>query len=194
MKLLELMQNIESSKFSAHLNVVSGFSVLQLALKHDETLRAAIEELQKSPQGKKQILDRLIELLDLNDHPEYAHPYDAAITSYLYVLSQTDNELADQAIEHILQTPRLWWASKLAKYLQENIATKLTVVNYGNLQLNPKSLSRTGFSRSPIRLQQKQAAYWAVSTASSKTSELRRGQIAYSLSTTSKNKSTKVKR
>lgn len=121
MNLEELFRKIEGSYFSANINVVSGFKVLLLALREDELLKELIGVLRESPENKQIVLERLASLLNKNDHPEYAHPYDAAITAYLYVLSQTDNLLTQQAIEHILQTPRLWWAAKLAKHLQETV-------------------------------------------------------------------------
>jgi hypothetical protein len=119
MKRSDLFEQIESQRFAAYMNLASGFSVFQLALRENEALAQLAVVLVQSPQDAQAVLQRLLDLLKANEQPEYAHPYDAAIAGYLYVISRADPSLAKRAIEGVLATPQLWWARRLAQQLQE---------------------------------------------------------------------------
>ena len=121
MNLPDLFDKVESVDFAAGIGILSGFKVLLLILSKDETLQALIADLRQSPEHTQTVYGRIVELLPANDQPEYAHPSDAALAGYLYALAQTDPELTADAIEQILQTPKLWWSLRLAQHLQENI-------------------------------------------------------------------------
>jgi hypothetical protein len=116
----ELFQEIESIRFSTEMDLLGGFRVLLRLLDEDDSLAQLIKIMNDAPEASDQIYERILTLLPENDKPEYAHPHDAALAGYLYVLSQTDAALAQQAIEAILSTPQLWWAARLARHLQEN--------------------------------------------------------------------------
>jgi hypothetical protein len=119
MSLQELFAEIEGVEFSAKLGVLSGFSSVKTVLHNDHTLKALMEALATSDENRRVVFQHVLKLLPENPHPDYAHPYDHALTGYLYVLSQTDSALTAQAIEHVLQTPKLFWARRLAQELRE---------------------------------------------------------------------------
>jgi hypothetical protein len=119
MNLSQLMEQIEGTWFSAYINAASGLSVVKMEFESNELLEKLTNELQHSPQNKQFVFQRLLDLLPQNDEPEYAHPHDVALAAYLEVLNRIDAGLTGKAIEHILQTPRLWWARRLAKHILE---------------------------------------------------------------------------
>jgi hypothetical protein len=119
MKVIDLFAEVESQRFAANFRILSGFRVFQLALQADATLAQLSTALAQSPQDAQAVLQRLLDLLKANEQPEYAHPYDAAIAGYLYVISRADPSLTKRAIEGVLATPQLWWARRLAQQLQE---------------------------------------------------------------------------
>ena len=119
MSLSKLLERIESRWFSAYINAASGLSVVRMEFESNELLEKLTNALQHSPQNKRLVFQRLLELLPQNDEPEYAHPHDVALAAYLEVLSRVDAGLKGKAIEQILQTPQLWWARRLAHYILE---------------------------------------------------------------------------
>ncbi len=119
MNLTDYFNQIEGIRFAAGLGVLSGFKVLLLVLKDDETLKGLVNELRKSPESRQAVLQRIRELLPANPQPEYEHPHDAALAGYLYVLNRTAPDMALIAIEEILQTSQLWWARRLAEHIRE---------------------------------------------------------------------------
>ena len=118
MNLHDLTEHIESVRFDVELSLASGFSVLRMILEEHETLRALVNMLRDNPQDSQRILSRIEKLLSDNPKPEFAHPHDSALTGYLYALNQVNSDLAQTAIEKILQTPNLWWARRLAEHIQ----------------------------------------------------------------------------
>ena len=127
MSLQHLFEKIEGIEFATNIDILSGFKIFLKALNADNTLLALVEELEKHPQQKQDVFQRIQFLLGVNEQAEYMHPYDAALAGYLYALSRVDIPLTHKAIEIILQTPQLWWARRLAKHLQEQMAhEKLT--------------------------------------------------------------------
>lgn len=121
MTLDTLFDQIEGIQFSAFMNVASGFRVFQAMLAEDETEGSLVRHLQKHPEDRRKVFERLTALLDANDQPEYAHPYDAALAGYLYALNMTDPILAIWAARFVLKTPKLWWAKKLAGQILERV-------------------------------------------------------------------------
>jgi hypothetical protein len=119
MTLTNLFKQIESARFASEINIASGFRVFWRALTENEITCLLVHHLRRHPEQVQEVYQRLLNLLGANDQPEYAHPYDPALASYLYALSVTDIELASLAARQVLKTPRLWWSVKLAKQFLE---------------------------------------------------------------------------
>jgi hypothetical protein len=132
MELKPLLERIESVQFATQVDIASGFRVFQRALEKSEFAQSLARYVQEHPQSKQGVYRRLLELLEMNDQPDYAHPYDPALAGYLYVLNRSDPALADMAARRILQTPQLWWAKRLANHILENRSKTDTVrMNWG---------------------------------------------------------------
>lgn len=119
MSLINLFEQIESVRFSIQVDIASSFRIFQRALEENETTQMLIRYLQEHPEYIDNVFQRLLDLLDKNDKPEYAHPYDEALAGYLYVLRMVDPQVALRAANYLTQTPKLWWAKKLADLVIE---------------------------------------------------------------------------
>jgi hypothetical protein len=121
MELKALFEQVESVRFSIQVDIASGFRVFQWALEESDIAQSLVRHLQERPEDRQKVLERLVALLDANDQPEYAHPYDAALAGYLHALNMTDPILAIWAARFVLKTPKLWWAKKLAGQIVERV-------------------------------------------------------------------------
>ena len=133
MELLELFDEIESPRFAVQLSVVSGFAVLQMALRDSDTLKQLIDALQGSAHNQQKTFEQLVMLLSDNPNPNTMHVHDEAITAYLYVLSLVDTQSTQSAIAQVLQTSNLWWAHRFAESIQKTmkVDTIQTYTQYG---------------------------------------------------------------
>jgi hypothetical protein len=116
----EIFEYIESLHFDVEMNLASGFNLYRRWLADDENLHALIAQIQQTSTLRQEVFSRLLALLALlpEDFDFNAARYDAALSAYLFALHAVDSELAQQAIERILQTPKLWWVKRLAQHLQ----------------------------------------------------------------------------
>jgi hypothetical protein len=119
MTLESFFNEIESTSFAVRYSVASGFSTVKNGLKDDEILAALIKEIEHSPEKQQLVLERLIKLITENDNPTHRNRYDETLTGYLFVLSRTDEQRTQKAVNLILQTPNLWWARRLAAELRQ---------------------------------------------------------------------------
>jgi hypothetical protein len=117
MILTTLFEQIESNTFAARVNIASGFRVFRRAMAEDENINALISYTMQYPNQGQDVYQRLVSLLTAHDNPQYMHRYDSAVAGYLYALSITHPSLAISAAQQVIQTPKLWWALKTAKYL-----------------------------------------------------------------------------
>jgi hypothetical protein len=124
MTLEEFFNEIESISFAVRYSVASGFRTVKNGLEIDETLIALIEEIQSSTTNRKTLLDRLLTVLKSYPNTEHMNRYDEALVAYLYVLSRTDEQLTQTAVEQILQTNHLFWARRLAEELKQTAVEK----------------------------------------------------------------------
>lgn len=114
----ELYKYFEDVKFSAQLNVCSGFNCIKHGLELDENVLKLLWESRQAWQNQLELYDRIHELLPISGLEEFEHPYDMAITAYLYVLSRCNMPLAVLCSRFVKDTPRCFWAYKMAKELR----------------------------------------------------------------------------
>ena len=120
--LREVLNEIESVKFDAVMNAHSGFNSFLSTLQEEASIRRLIALLAKDVSARQEVFQRLMSLIDKNDDLNYAHPYDIALSVYLYALEQADINLASDAAKQIAQRNDLSWARRLAqKILSEMI-------------------------------------------------------------------------
>lgn len=122
MKLHDLFEYVESDRFSAFINAASGLSVVLLEFDNNAAVQTFIKRL--TSDSEKAAYDRLVFLAGAMAPDQVEHPRDAALAAYLYVLNKSNSNTAQQAIEHILQTPNLWWARRLAQHYKQEAETE----------------------------------------------------------------------
>lgn len=120
-----IFSEIESLESASQLNVASGFRVFREILEIQPTSQELIEIINSVPSYSQNVFNRFLELIDANASPGYAHSEDVALATYLYILSQTNQHLAIQAVHQALNTPQLWWARLMAVYIDTN--TSITI-------------------------------------------------------------------
>ena len=92
------------------------------------------------------MVDRLFDLLSRNNEPDYLHPYDAALTGYLYVLNAVDQKIALRLALGLSKNHQLWWTRRLAEYILSNFH------NNANITWKSESMPRVVFrSSSPFK-------------------------------------------
>lgn len=119
MSLPDLMDKIESVEFDAAMNVFSGLQSFLMALHEEAAIQEMISVLLSSATNRQTVFNRLRTLLGENDEPQYAHPHDVALSGYLYVLQQTDLELAAKAAKQMAKRNDLSWSQRLAQTIRE---------------------------------------------------------------------------
>jgi hypothetical protein len=119
MTLGKLIDEVESLQYSLGLTVLSGFSTVLSALRHDEPTQSLIAVISQSPENKQEVFERMMQVLMRNDQPQYMHPHDPALTGYLYAIHQIDPELGQLAARRFMFTPNLFWARRLAQHILE---------------------------------------------------------------------------
>ena len=113
----ELYKYFEDVKFGVMLNVCSGFKCIKHGLQGDPNINKMICEMDEWG-NQLELYDRINELIPISGLEAFEHPYDMALTAYLYVLSKTNMALAVLASRFVKDTPRLFWAYKMAKELR----------------------------------------------------------------------------
>jgi hypothetical protein len=118
----ELMSVIEGTKFKIGVMVLSGFSHLLRVLTREQVLRDLISLQQSSPETSQQVWERSQKLLADNPKSAQRHQHDAALTAYLYALSQVNSPRTQQMIDAVRAVPGLWWANRMVQHLNAHQA------------------------------------------------------------------------
>jgi hypothetical protein len=100
---------IESLTFEADMNIFSGLRSFMRALAEDARVTTIID----APGQAQAIHERVLALLDLPD-PHHAHPHDAALAAYLFILHRTAPDVFADAAERVRAVPQAWWANRVA--------------------------------------------------------------------------------
>ncbi len=115
----DLMDTVESIEFDAQMSVFSGFNSFLRALNENSTITQIKQLLANSRPKYAKIVLRVIDLLAESTDPQFAHPNDVAIASYLYVLSSS-KEFSVLAAEKVLLVSNFMWAKRLAETILAN--------------------------------------------------------------------------
>src|SRR5947209_1276807 len=100
MELQDLFQNIESHRFSALVNVANNFRTFVRAFASVPEVQQLTQAMQ-SPEVRAQIYERALELAREEGQEGQEHPGDAALATYLWLLSTMDENLAKVAAAEI---------------------------------------------------------------------------------------------
>jgi len=114
MTLEEAIRQIESSEFSAYVNVASGFRVFIRALTISEPV-TQLRGLSRDPKVINQLLARVHYISRLSTDPRFENPWDTSLAAYLLTLASANLNAARTAAATVASLPRCWWAARLAE-------------------------------------------------------------------------------
>jgi hypothetical protein len=110
----EAMEKIEGLRFSALTNLASDFGTfLRIVLDQPEV--QSLQKEMQAPDVRKTVCERTIELARADVDPAYEHPADAALATYIWLLSGVDDKLAKLAADAVSECSAVWWARKAAE-------------------------------------------------------------------------------
>jgi hypothetical protein len=113
----DLLNQIEGIEFDANMSVFSGFASFVSALDDDPLVKQLQIRIQTSVEDQHTVQERIRTLLDADIEPDYAHPHDIALATYLYTLYQTDPALVRAFLESMASSRPLSWSRWLAEHI-----------------------------------------------------------------------------
>src|SRR5258707_1298080 len=99
-----LFKALESHEFSALLNVASNFKTVARILGSEKTVQELVERMREAS-VREAVYERLLSLAKDQGAEDYEHPWDSALTTYLWLLANKDRCLATVAATTIAETP-----------------------------------------------------------------------------------------
>ncbi len=112
----QLFEKLESDRFSATINVVSGLNQFV----RDLSWSAEVQEVLVGIQSSTDLLE-IAERFDLvaarETDPTYENPWDVALAAYLLILARVDPKQAMLCAGRASIGSNGWWAKKIAKIL-----------------------------------------------------------------------------
>jgi hypothetical protein len=109
----QLFEKLESDRFSATINVVSGLNQFVRALSSSDEFQALLT-IARSGADRSLLADRFNQLAARETDPEYENPWDVALAAYLLVLEQVDPNQAALCAERASIGSNGWWSRKIA--------------------------------------------------------------------------------
>ncbi len=106
-------EKLESDRFSATLNVVSGLNQFVRALSSSGEVQGLLASV-RSGDDLRAIAERFNQVASRETDPEYENPWDVALAAYLLVLEQVDPKQAVLCAERASSGSNGWWSRKIA--------------------------------------------------------------------------------
>lgn len=103
------LETIESTLFTASVGVVSTPRSLDEAIWAQGSVREVLAAM-TDHENRRELLNRVLELIARPHDPRYCHPDDLAIAIYVRILGITDATLAVRGADAVLQHRNFWWA------------------------------------------------------------------------------------
>jgi hypothetical protein len=115
MTLAETMGTIEQDEFAAEMNLASGTTAFRRAIRGHELFHRLSELVKENP---SEVAERIEAISHIEVDERYENRFDTALSAYLMVLSDVAKpELAAKSSQAVLRTPKIWWASGIAREL-----------------------------------------------------------------------------
>jgi hypothetical protein len=143
-QLNNLVNQIESISFSASMDLFSGFSSFMYEVSNNSLVKELITVVSNTDEGKYFIISRLFYLLSETDGSDYRHRHDVAIAVYLYVVAKLTPDIIIVLTKLVDHTKNLWWASKLAKSLEQNLPSNEALYTFS---ISPSPVMYTSKSK-----------------------------------------------
>lgn len=117
MALSETMKEIEQYRFSSELNLAAGTKAFRRGLREHDLVRR-LADLAKEPETRVTVAKRVEELSQAEIDTRYENRFDAALSAYLMVLSDTAQpETVAKAAAAAAKAPNCWWTVGLSREL-----------------------------------------------------------------------------
>lgn len=113
----ELIGEIGSAQFSAHVNIASDMTTFFVAAREHKAVQALGELLKKDPMLSVRVLREIQRFAEEGMDPRYEHPKDAAMAVLVWLLSFHDMGLAIMAAAVVSQARNTWWTKKISDKL-----------------------------------------------------------------------------
>ncbi|MEA5452054.1 hypothetical protein VB780_26000 [Leptolyngbya sp. CCNP1308] len=146
----ECMNYIESTQFSALVNLSSGRRTFEKICGRDLVVKSLLEKLLDSESVFGwQVLSRVATLSQQKNDCQYENPNDVALAVYIWALSLVKLELAETAAQFALSAPNCWWARIFALHIlknihpQDNASYSRKIVNFGGKLGNERPLRQS---------------------------------------------------
>jgi hypothetical protein len=114
-------EQIESREYATAVNLASDYKQFLRAMRVNTQCQFLLRLTSISPENRNAVLTRLNELCQRPIDEEFENPWDAALATYLWVLSNIDLHLTAVAVNRVLSCRNCWWSKKLAEQLQDSI-------------------------------------------------------------------------
>jgi hypothetical protein len=109
----ELFRTIESHDFSAIVNLASDFRTFLRILAAEKPVQDLAQQM-RDPGGCEAVSQRILALAKDQGEEGLEHPWDSALAAYLWILANHGTQRAKVVAATISETPRCWWAAKVA--------------------------------------------------------------------------------
>ena len=123
----EALAYIESPRFDAELNVVSGSKAFFRAVANEPAVQISLSSLRESGPLREEVLGRICDLAASETDPRYENPNDSALAALLWLTCFADPDFARLGAHYVERAPRCWYARKLACQIINPTATGSTM-------------------------------------------------------------------
>ena len=117
MKWEDAIAHIQSPKFDAELNVVSGTKAFFRAVGNDPMVRQSLRFMRESGEVREEVLNTIFDLSTSEIDPRYENPYDTSLAVLLWLTRYTDSDFARLGASYVMRAPGCWYANKFARQI-----------------------------------------------------------------------------
>jgi len=121
MSLQKLLAQIESESFVSSVNVVSTRRAFIEALFQNTDFTNLVKSLRDNADYRTALLARIRELATSQINHRYENPYDTAMATYAWALTQVSPKIARIGAELLTSARQTWWAREIAALILEEI-------------------------------------------------------------------------
>ncbi len=110
-----VLDEIQSPKFDAALNVVSSTNGFFQAVEKHPTVREAFRQMLGSGEVREDAIGRIFDLASREIDLEFENPHDTALAVLLWLTTFAANNNLQVAAAYVARAPQCWYAKKLAQ-------------------------------------------------------------------------------
>ena len=138
MKQTEIFNQIESVPTVADFAIASGKVLFGLMLDDHEAVQTLIGELREKPELEALIVERIDNLLAVEEEAGLIHRSDIPIAIYLHALRVVDLKIAREVAANVRQKPQLFWARRIAAQIMKSPPSDDPMLKHPSLDVTDK--------------------------------------------------------